>query len=63
MKPFDGGELDLRRGGDVFSGPLMVCQPPDILLAQVSPSALHTADGWLFKSLKVAQGRLFIGRL
>ena len=41
----------------------MVCQPHDILLAQISPGALRGADGWLFKSLKVAQGRLFIGWL
>lgn len=31
-------------------------KPPDIVLAKLSPSAWSGADGWVFRSLKVAQG-------
>lgn len=49
----EGGSSQAPEGKETF---FQACKPPDILLAKISPSALSGVDGWVFKSLKVAQG-------
>lgn len=45
--------IGLRRGRDVFPGQLKVCQPPDILLAKISPSSLSGVYGWFSKASRL----------